>query len=121
MGKDPGPLKFSCRAAGSTNGPSALWGAGGKLSQVPEGNAPGPGRQSEPLTVKTSISDMAPWSVRTKTRHLFPRGGRTSHTVERDHMCSWDKILLSLENTSFSQLLAENDAMHQGLQPVFPG
>lgn len=55
MGRDPGPLKFSCRAAGSTNGPSALWGAGGKLSQVPEGNAPGPGRQSEPLTVKTSI------------------------------------------------------------------
>lgn len=28
MGKDPGSLKFSCRAAGSTNGPSALWGTG---------------------------------------------------------------------------------------------
>ena len=34
MGEDPAPLKFSCQAAGSTNGPSALWGAWGRLSQA---------------------------------------------------------------------------------------
>lgn len=83
MGKDPGPLKFSCRAAGSTNAPSALRGAGGKLSQVPRGKAPGPGRQPKPLTVKTSISDMAPWSVRTKTRHPFHVGAE-HHTRSKE-------------------------------------
>ena len=87
MGKDPGPLKFSCQAAGSTNAPSALWGTRGKLSQVLGGNAPGPGRRPEPLTVKTSISDMASWSVRTKQDIRFHVGAE-HHTRSKEIICA---------------------------------
>lgn len=47
-GQYPAPLKFSCWAAGSTNGPSALQGVWGSLS-------PGPGDGAEPLQWKLSI------------------------------------------------------------------
>lgn len=84
-----------------------------------EGNAPGWQRWPEPLTIKTGIFDTVPWSVQTKIRHTSPCRGRRSYTVQSSNMCSWDKIL-SLENTSFTQLLGENAAMHHRLQPVFP-
>lgn len=55
MGDDPAPLKFSCWAAGSTHGPSALQGVWGSLSQ-----APGDG-QSHSQWKPASVTPLLGW------------------------------------------------------------